>query len=75
MLHSLKPEHFIIPPELQALGKCPECKGDFRYEDGFMSLAHYRVIATGEIGRGLACFCSTTCLLRWEHPTMLGLVQ
>jgi hypothetical protein len=40
-----------------------------------MSLAHYRVIATGEIGRGLTCFCSTTCLLRWEHPTMMGLAQ
>jgi hypothetical protein len=75
MLHSLKPEYFVIPPELQALRTCPECKGHFRCGDGFMSLAHYRVTATGEIGRGLACFCSTTCLLRWEHPTMMGLVQ
>jgi hypothetical protein len=40
-----------------------------------MSLAHYRVTATGEIQQGLACFCSTTCLLRWEHPRMMGLVQ
>ena len=41
-----------------------------------MSLAHYCVIFTGEIGQGLACFCSTTCLLRWEHPRiMMGLVQ
>jgi hypothetical protein len=75
MLHSLKPEHFVIPHELQALRECPECNGQFRYGNGFMSLAHYRVIATGEIQQGLACFCSTTCLLRWEHPGMMGLVQ
>jgi hypothetical protein len=75
MLHSLNPEHFVIPHELGALRVCPECQAYFRYGVGFMSLAHYRVTATGEIGRGLACFCSTTCLLRWEHPTMMGLVQ
>jgi hypothetical protein len=57
MLHSLKPEHFVI------------------YGDGFMSLAHYRVTATGEIEQGFACFCSTTCLPLWEHSRMMGLVQ
>jgi hypothetical protein len=75
MLHSLKPEHFVIPHELQALHECPECNGQFRYGDGFMALAYYRVVATGKIQRGLACFCSTTCLLRWENPRMMGLVQ
>jgi hypothetical protein len=75
MLHSLKPEHFVIPHHLQALRECPECKGHFRCEDGFMSLAHYRVTATGEIERGLACFCSITCLLLWEHPNLMGPVQ
>jgi hypothetical protein len=75
MLHSLKPERFVISHQLQALRECPECKGHFRYGDGFMSFAHYRVTATGEIGQGLACFCSTTCLLLWEHPRMMGLMQ
>jgi hypothetical protein len=67
MLHSLKPEHFVIPHELQALRECPECNGQFRYGNGFMSLAHYRVTATREIQQGLACFCSATCLLRWMN--------
>ena len=75
MLHSLKPEHFVIPHELQASRKCPECNNHFRYEDGFMSLAHYHPTGTREIKQALACFCSTTCLLRWEHPRMMGLVQ
>jgi len=75
MLHSLKPEHFVIPHELQAIRECPECDGQIRCGNGFMSLAYYRVIATGEIQQGLACFCSTTCLLRWEHTGMMGLVQ
>jgi hypothetical protein len=34
--------------------------------------AHYRMTDTGEVKQRLACFCSTTCLLRWDHPTMLG---
>jgi hypothetical protein len=75
MLHSLKPEHFIIPHELQALRECPECNGQFRCGSGFMALVHYRVIATGEVQQGLACFCSTTCLLHWEPPTMMGFAQ
>ena len=37
-----------------------------------MSLTHYRDNESGELRRGLICFCSTQCLLRWEHPTMLG---
>ena len=75
MLHSLKPEDFVNLHELQALRECPECNGQFRCGNGFMSLAHYRVTANGEIQQGLLCFCSTTCLLRWEHPAMMGLVQ
>jgi hypothetical protein len=37
-----------------------------------MSLTHYREADTDELKQGLICFCSTKCLLRWEHPTMLG---
>ena len=40
-----------------------------------MSLAHYRETDTAEIKQGLLCFCSTKCLLLWEHPKMLGLMQ
>ena len=36
--------------------------------DGVMSLTHYRDTESGELRRGLICFCSTQCLLRWEHP-------
>jgi len=74
-IHSLKPAHIVIPHELQAVREYPECNGQFRCGNGFMSLAYYRVIAIGEIQQGLACFCLTTCLLRWEHTGMMGLVQ
>ena len=47
----------------------------FLFGNGVMSLTHYRVTDTGEVKQGLACFCSTTCLLLWEHPEMLGLMQ
>jgi hypothetical protein len=40
-----------------------------------MSLTHYRVRDTEELRHGLACFCSTTCLLQWELPEMLGRMQ
>jgi hypothetical protein len=40
-----------------------------------MSLSHYLDVGTDEVRQGLMCFCSTTCLLRWEHPTMLGLMH
>jgi hypothetical protein len=33
------------------------------------------VTDTGDVKQGLVCFCSTTCLLLWEHPEMLGLMQ
>jgi hypothetical protein len=75
MLHSLQPEHFVISQHLRTPWECPECKGHFLYGDGVMSLTHYRVADTGEIKQGLACFCSTTCLLLWEHPEMLGFMQ
>jgi hypothetical protein len=75
MLHSLQPQHFVIPRYLQTPWQCPECKNRFTYGKGVMSLAHYRVTDTGEVKQGLTCFCSTTCLLRWEHPTMLGLMH
>ena len=55
--------------------KCPECDRRFVTAVGFMSLAHYRVLETGEVKQGLACFCSTSCLLRWEQPSMLGLMH
>ena len=75
MLHSLRPQHFVVPRYLRTPWQCPECKSRFLYGQGVMSLAHYQVIDTGEVKQGLVCFCSTTCLLRWEHPTMLGLMQ
>jgi hypothetical protein len=75
MLHSLQPEHHVASQHLRAPCKCPECESHFLYGDGVMSLAHYRGVETEEIRQGLVCFCSTTCLLLWEHPTMLGLMQ
>jgi hypothetical protein len=72
MLHSQQPEHFVISQHLRTSWECPECKRHFLYGNGVMSLTHYRVADTGEVKQGLACFCSTTCLLPWEHPKMLG---
>jgi hypothetical protein len=70
MLHSLKPEHFVIPPTFKHFASAQNAKAISATE----TVAYYRVTGTGEIGSGLACFCST-CLLGWEHPTMMGLVQ
>jgi hypothetical protein len=75
MLHSLQPQHFVVSQYLGTPWQCPECQSHFRYGDGAMSLAHYREIDSGEIKQGLLCFCSTKCLLLWEQPTMLGLMQ
>jgi hypothetical protein len=75
MLHSLQPQHFVMPHDLRTPSECPECKRPFLYGDGAMSPAHYRVTDTGEVKQGLLCFCSTRCLLLWELPTMLGLMQ
>jgi hypothetical protein len=75
MLHSLQPQHFVVSQYLRTPWECPECKSHFLYGDGVMSLAHYREIDTTEIKQGLLCFCSTKCLLLWEHPKMLGLIQ
>jgi hypothetical protein len=75
MLHSLQPQHFVLPKRLRTPSECPECKSRFVYGNGVMSLAHYRIIDTGAVMRGLTCFCSTACLLRWEHPAMLGLMH
>jgi hypothetical protein len=75
MLHSLHPAQYIARQLLRAPSKCPECDRQFVFGTGFMSLAHYCVLETGEIKRGLMCFCSTSCLLRWEQPSMLGLMH
>ncbi len=75
MLHSLQPKHFISSSTLRTPSRCPECKRRFRCGNGVMFLSHYREIGTGEMRRGLMCFCSTTCLLHWEPRTMLGLMQ
>jgi hypothetical protein len=75
MLHSLQPQHFVVSQYLRTPWECPECKSRFLYGDGVMSLAHYREIDTAEIKQRLLCFCSTKCLLLWEHPKMLGLIQ
>ena len=39
-----------------------------------MGLAHY-LDENDDVAQGLLCFCSTTCLLRWEPSTMLGLMH
>jgi hypothetical protein len=75
MLHSLRPEHFVVAQHLRTPWECPECKCHFLFGQGVMSLATCRVTDTGEVEQGLVCFCATTCLLLWEHPKMLGLIQ
>ena len=72
MLHTLKPAQFVVSHFLRTPWSCPECKSAFVYGDVVMSLTHYREADTDELKQGLICFCSTSCLLRWEHPTMLG---
>ena len=75
MLHSLQPAQFIPGPLQNLRSKCPECDGQFVVANGFMSLAHYCMLPKREIKQGLMCFCSTSCLLRWEQPSMLGLMH
>lgn len=75
MLHSLRPEHFVSAQYLRTPWECPECQRNFLFGQGVVFLAHYRVTDTGDVKQGLVCFCSTTCLLLWEHPEMLGLMQ
>jgi len=72
MLHSLQPAEYVASRHLQMPSNCPECDGSFIYGHGVMSLTHYCDLNTKELQRGLMCFCSTRCLLRWEHPTLLG---
>jgi hypothetical protein len=71
MLHSLQPRHFVPSQYLNRPWECPECKRHFLYGNGVMSLAHFRKTDTGEIRLGLACFCSTTCLLRASYDVRL----
>jgi hypothetical protein len=75
MLHSLQPEDFVLPQHLQTPWKCPECGRGFPCGLGVMSLTYYRFSDSEELKHGLACFCSTGCLLRWEQPEMLGLMH
>ena len=74
MLHSLQPAQYVSQ-HLLTPSKCPECERDFIYGEGVMSLTHYRDLDTREVRQGLMCFCSTSCLLGWEHPAMLGLMH
>ena len=74
MLHSLQPAQYVSQ-HLHTLFKCPECEREFLYGRGVMSLTYYRDLETREVKRGLMCFCSTECLLSWEHPAMLGLMH
>ena len=74
MLHSLQPKDFVPPKNLQTPWECPECSRSFAFGQGVVSLTHYRVSDTEEVRRGLVCFCSTACLLRWEQPNLLGLM-
>ena len=75
MLHSMHPVQFIARGQLESSCKCPECESPFIYRKGVMSLSHYLDAETDEVKQSLMCFCSTTCVLRWEHPTMLGLMH
>ena len=75
MLHSLQPKDFVLPQHLQTPWDCPECGNRFLCGQGVVSLTHYRVADKEEVRHGLACFCSTACLLRWEQPETLGPMQ
>jgi hypothetical protein len=75
MLHSLQPGEFVAGPDLHVSSQCPECERSFIFAKGAIALSHYHEMETGQLRRGLMCFCSTRCLLRWEHPRMLGLMQ
>ena len=74
MLHSLQPAEFILRQYLQTPCRCPECESPFLFGKGVMSLSHY-LDETDQVKQALICFCSTRCLLLWEHPTMLGLMH
>jgi hypothetical protein len=74
MLHSLHPEHFVAPTACKHFGNALNASTAF-YGHGVMSLTHYRAMDTREVRQGLACFCSATCLLLWEHPRMLRPMQ
>jgi hypothetical protein len=75
MLHSLQPKDFVPPQHLETPWECPECRRHFLCGRGVISLTHYRLGDAKELRLGLACFCSTACLLQWEQPEMLGLTQ
>jgi hypothetical protein len=63
MLHSLQPAQFVFAQYLPTPWQCPECNSAYVYGNGVMSLAHHQEADTGEVRRGLPCFCSTKCLL------------
>ena len=50
------------------------CRLEITDEDGVVFLAHY-VAGPGRVGQSLMCFCSTRCLLLWEHPSTMGLMH
>jgi hypothetical protein len=75
MLHSLQPHAFVPSRYLGTPWKCPECETQFAFGDGVMFLAHYKVLDSLTVKQGLMCFCSTTCLLGWDHPNCLGPMQ
>ena len=57
MLHSLQPGQYVVGPELLTTSTCPECERPFIFGKGAMSLAHYHETDTGQLKRGLMCFC------------------
>ena len=75
MLHSLQPAQYVFADDLRTPWQCPECKTAFLYGNGVIFFAHYCEADTGKVRRGLLCFCSTRCLLDWEHPALLGLMH
>jgi hypothetical protein len=58
---------FVSSQYLRTPWTCPVCKSQLLYGNGVMSVVHCCDTETGEVKQALACFCSTTCLLRAPH--------
>lgn len=72
MLHSLKPEDFVPPQNLNYQWKCADSKTEFVFGNGKVFLTHYRDIQENVVKLGLMCFCSTECGLNYEHEGYMG---
>ena len=72
MLHSLKPEDFVPPQNLNSLWKCADCQTEFVFGNGKVFLTHYQDLREKVIKLGLMCFCSMECGLNYEHHGFMG---